>query len=340
MNGELAVLKPGILFRKYRSVAAACLLSLLAAGASAQRVELHNGDTLTGEIVRQSDTHLTIKHGVIGEITIEKKQIKQIITANATPADTQAQTPAAKPPADPAAVKNKAKQQAAKGDAKSNALLSGWKSKLTLGINGASGNTDRQNYIAGFKSRYEDGRDRWLINSRWFYAFSDGEQTQNNLSADLTRDWLQKDSPWFFFLKASYRYDAMRSWEHRTSGFGGGGYTIAKTDDFELNTRLGFGGTYEHGDINEFTPEALFGGSVMNWDITERATLSGETTYFPSLDESGEFRVENSLEWRYKLDLMRGLSLKIGIENEYDSRTTNDNENNELLYFGALVFDF
>ena len=312
---------------------------------------LTNGDVLTGEVISLTQTHLTLKHDVLGEITLPRERVKEIHTGQASESadatDPKAKTHSKsdgksenKAAIDPAAVKEQAKKKAKTSDAQQSALLPGWDSRLTLGINGVSGNSDRQNYIAAFKTQFEDGRDRWLINSRWFYAFADGNQTQNQFNADFTRDWLQKDSPWFFFLKGSYRYDAMRSWEHRTSGFGGGGYTIAKTDKLEVNTRIGFGGTYEYGDVNEFTPEALFGGSVMKWDITDRTSLAGETIYYPSLENSGEFRIETSLEWRYKLDLMNGLSFKLGIENEYDSRTPNEPGNNEVQYFGALVFDF
>lgn len=323
----------------------------------ADQVQLANGDTLTGEVIAQTEQGVILKHPALGTLAIGADRVKAVTigdvptTADKPTAPAAAQAkPATKPTAKPATPLEKAKADALKKQAQAAAkdqhattldwFLAEWKSKLTLGINGAGGNTDRQNYIVKLDTKFEDGRDRWTANTRWFYGVANSNVTQNQFETNLTKDWLKEDSPWFFFLKGQYRYDAKRNWENRTSAFGGGGYTLAKTDDIELNTRLGFGGTYEYGDINEFTPEAMFGGSVVQWQVNERAAIAGEATYYPSLEDGSNFRVETKLEWLYKLDMAKGLSLKVGVENEYDSSTPNDAGNNDVNYYGALVLSF
>ena len=315
---------------------------------AADRIELTNGDVLSGKVLRQDADQVVFKHPALGEMTIIKAQVKQVhldvpdkpVPKNGpAPLPTEPAKPKPKQP-DPNEVKNNAVKQAEQSKSTLDTFIEDWNSRLALGINGATGNTDQQNYYAKFDTKFEDGRDRWTFNTRWYYTESNGSRTRNQFEANLTKDWLQKDSPWFFFLKGSYKYDVNRSWLNRTSGFGGGGYTITKDDDIEVNTRLGFGGTYEYGSVNEFTPEALFGGSVIKWKLTERSAIVGDAVYYPSLEDSGEFRIESGLEWTYKLDLARGLSLRLGFENEYDSRTPADNGNNDVKYFGALVFDF
>ncbi len=341
------------------STCTAALLAACLAGGSALTgsVELVNGDTLTGEIVEQNERGIVLKHPVLGTVAIAADRIKAIKPdppgpgpkpeakpAEPKPAKQPAPPepkPAAPKPADAAEVQAGAEQAAKTQDTGPfDWLLNDWKSQLTLGLNGAGGNTDRQNYHVKLNSKHEDGRDRWTVNAAWFYGVANGNTTQNQFQTDLTKDWLKKDSPWFFFLKGTYRYDQKRAWENRTSAFGGGGYTLAKTDDVEINTRLGFGGTYEYGEINDFTPEALFGGSVLKWKVSDRAAISGETIYYPSLEDAANFRIESKLQWAYKLDFAKGLSLKLGVENEYDSRTPNDNSNNDLKYYGALVLSF
>ena len=340
------------------------LLVVCSAGPAlcADQIVLNNGDTLTGAIVDRSERGVVLKHPALGTIAIGHDRIKQVKDGKqnaelvpqaqpqpdqnspkkqdaATQAEAEAAAEAAQPDSDK--IKGEAEQAAAtQPTSLLNKFLTEWDSRLTLGLNGAGGNTDRQNYYVKLGTKYEDGRERWTINTQWFYGIASGEVTQNQFDSKLTKDWLQKDSPWFFFIKANYRYDAKRNWENRTSGFGGGGYTLAKTDDVELNTRIGFGGTYEFGNINEFTPEALFGGSVVKWQINDRSAISGETTYYPSLQESANFRIESSLEWTYKLDLATGQSLKVGLENEYDSNTPQDTGNNDLRYYGAVVLNF
>ncbi|MEO0474720.1 MAG: DUF481 domain-containing protein [Planctomycetota bacterium] len=335
-----------------RQLATAAIFGLIATGNAvvADTVELVNGDVLTGKVIEQTDQGITLDHAILGELTLTAVRIKKVTLdhekASETPKADKAPEPKAepKPPAAPKpdvkAMEAAAKEAAAEDRTFWQHFREDWTSKLTLGLNGTAGQTDRQDYRIKFKTGYEDGRERWTFDTSWYKARANGKQSQNQFQANLTKDWLQKDAPWFFFVKGQYKFDDNRSWENRTSAFGGGGYTLTKTDDVEVNTRLGFGGTYEYGSVNEFTPEALFGGSVIKLHLSERSAVSGETLYFPSLEDSSNFRIESSLVWTYKLDMADGLSLKLGVENEYDSNTPNETGNNDVKYYGALVFSF
>ena len=335
---------------------AACGLALASAmpAALADQVHLTNGDTLSGTIVQSDDRGVILKHAILGTIALDAKRIAKLTREDADQPTTKpdspnadAETPSGGEASGTAPLNNAAKaaeQAALKAAARDRStfqtILDDWDSRLTLGLNGSQGPTQKQDYRIKFKTGFEDGADRLAFDTSWYYATADGNQSQNQVQANLTKDWLQKDKPWFFFIKGQYKFDNNRSWENRTSAFGGGGYTLAKTEDVEVNTRLGFGGTYEYGAVNEFTPEALFGGSVIKWHVTERAAISGETIYYPSLEDSTNFRVESALEWTYKLDMADGLKLKLGLENEYDSNTANENVNNDLRYYGAVVLSF
>lgn len=318
--------------------------------AAEDTVELTNGDTLTGTIVQSDDRGVVLKHPILGTVPLAAERIEKITLDQDLPPDPSKAAKGATPtpPADTATPKPDPDQ--IRHEAQTVAelhktdpihwLLADWNNRLTLGLSGASGNTNRQNYRVKLNSNYEDGRHRWTFDSQWIYAYANGRQSQNQFQTNLTKDWLQKDSPWFFFLKGRYMYDVKRSWENRTSGFGGGGYTLTKSKDLEINTRMGFGGTYEYGSINTFTPEAMFGGSVVKWKITDRAAIEGEATYFPSMEDSTEYRIESTLQWTYKLDMAKGLSLKLGIDNEYDSRMRGEQSNHDRKYYGAVVLSF
>jgi hypothetical protein len=348
-----------------KTIQTACALALAGVvdHAAADTVVLTNGDTLSGDIVQSDDRGVILKHSVLGTVALDAKRISKIIrdadTPQATDGTKSAEAPAAPDPtptpkptpepqpkpatdfaADAKAVQQRATEAAVEDRSFWQRFREDWNSKLTLGLNGSAGPTDRKNYRVQFATGFEDGRDRWKFDTSWFYATADGDKVQNQTQTNFTKDWLQKDAPWFFFVKGQHRFDENRSWENRTSAFGGGGYTIAKTDDVEVNTRLGFGGTYEFGSVNEFTPEALFGGSVIKWNISERAAVSGETIYYPSLEDAANFRIESKLVWTYKLDMADGLALKLGLENEYDSATPNEDANNDLRYYGAIVLSF
>ena len=344
--------RPAVTFRTTNLIQAACGIALTAAGPilSADTIALTNGDVLTGTVLEQTEQAVTLEHAILGKITLQASRIASVKISDAKQSETESQTPDAEhggasgpAPADhpdPEATEQAALEAAAEEKTFWQRFREDWNSKLTLGLNGSAGPTDRQDYRIKFKTGFEDGRDRVSFDTSWYYATADGNQSQNQFQANLTKDWLQKDEPWFFFVKGQYKFDNNRSWENRTSAFGGGGYTLTKTEDVEVNTRLGFGGTYEYGSVNDFTPEALFGGSVVKWHVSERSAIAGETLYYPSLEDSRNFRIESSLEWTYKLDMADGLSLKLGVENEYDSATPNETGNNDLRYYGAVVLSF
>lgn len=352
--------RPAVLtFRKNKLTLAACVVALagMSCAAHADHVQLVNGDTLTGTVVQQDERGVVMMHPVLGTIPLQADNIAKVTlakdqepqadkaatpTPKPTPSDNADAKPqsAAVPPANSDAHKKEALKAASENRSLWQHFREDWNSRLTLGLNGSNGPTERRDYRIKFNTGRQTKSDRYKFDTSWFYATADGDKSQNQFQANLTRDWLQEDKPWFFFIKGQYRFDENRSWENRTSAFGGGGYTIKKTEDVEVNTRLGFGGTYEFGSVNQFTPEALFGGSVVKWHISDRADLSGEAIYYPSLEDTTEFRIESSLEWTYKLDAADGLALKLGVENEYDSATPNETENNDLRYYGAIVLSF
>jgi hypothetical protein len=338
-----------VTFRTKNLTQAACTAALLAvvvSSASADTIKLTNGDVLTGTVIDQTDKAVTLDHAILGKITLQASRIASVKITDADQPAAESKSPNADAKQGEASGPNaEATEQAAlKAAAEDKSFWQhfqeDWDSRLTLGLNGSSGPTDRQDYRIKFKTGFEDGRDRVQFDTSWYYATANGRQSQNQFQANLTKDWLQKDEPWFFFVKGQYKFDDNRSWENRTSAFGGGGYTLTKTEDVEVNTRLGFGGTYEYGSVNDFTPEALFGGSVIKWHVSERSAVSGTTLYYPSLEDTANFRVESSIEWTYKLDMADGLSLKLGVENEYDSATPNETGNNDVRYYGAIVLSF
>lgn len=354
--------RPALIFATNKTILLTCALVLAGAvhHAKGDTVTLTNGDVLTGTVVQSDNRGVILKHPILGTIPIANDRIAKI-----TPDQLKTDEPAhsgretesekekrasADPPEGrrtPTASQQQAKaaQAAARQAVEQErsvfqTILEAWNSRLTLGLNGTSGNTDRQNYRVMFNARKTNGRDRWDFNSRWVYAYANGNRNQNQFETNLTREWLQEDSPWFLFIKGQYKYDVKRSYQNRTSAFGGGGYTLAETDKLEVNTRMGFGGTYEYGSVNEFTPEAFFGGSVVSWEINERSSLEGETIFYPSLENREDYRVESSLQWLYKLDYANGLSFKLGLENEYNADASNDASNNDLKYYGAVVLKF
>lgn len=326
--------------------------------AQAETIRLANGDVVTGAVTATTDTAITLEHPALGNITIARTAIAEIAASSAGVAGVVAPTgsdapPAPQPPATAAPVPGPAGAAAGVNTTPSpetpsaeprglfgTGLFRGWDMQLTAGINGTAGNSDTVSAVAKFKASFEDAENRWLWDNSYFLTNETGERSQNEFRSELTRDWLIPGSPWFYFLRGIYEYDEFEDWQHRASGFAGVGYTFIKQDKFELNGRIGAGLTKEFKGDRELTPEALVGATLVRYRLTPNQTISGSATFFPALDELGEFRLTTGLEYELKLNTADGLSFKIGIENEYESDVDEDESNNDLKYYGALVYDF
>jgi putative salt-induced outer membrane protein YdiY len=215
---------------------------------------------------------------------------------------------------------------------------SSWKRELDVGINGSSGNTDSLSGHLGFKAGYEDTHKKWRFDSAYDNASTDGETNRNQFFADLQRDWLWTDSPWFAFAQGRYDWDEFRAWDSRISVSAGPGYQFIDNDSWNVRGRLGLGGYQTFGDDDSgFVPEALLGFNA-DWTISERESLEFATTFFPNLEDSGEFRNITTLDWKMKMNERGSLAMKIGLSNEYDSLAAEGTEKNDFKYYLALVW--
>ena len=212
--------------------------------------------------------------------------------------------------------------------------------QLELGANGSQGNTETADLRAALKAGRETDKRRWAFDTAYFYSTTDGDTSRNDLTLGLVNDWLFKDSPWFVFAQGRADFDDFQDWDYRVNGAGGVGYQLIDTDAVSLRLRGGVGAVQEFGSDDEtLRPEGSFGGEL-NWVINERQTFGAAVTAFPSFDEAGEVRVRANADWTLKIDQADGVSIKLGVVEEYDSLAGAGTDKNDFKYYAALVVDF
>lgn len=294
--------------------------------ANADSVELVTGDLLHGTVVEQTDSAVVLDHPVMGNVTLPVDQVKAVVVTDGEGGEVLA-TPEPEP------------EPVVDTDSLSHKILPGWDKNFELGFNGSEGNSQTLNIHSAFDATQEDDHHRWKLGASFFQNKDDGTRTRNEFNAEVTHDWLMPDSDWFKFATAKYQYDEFQDWESRASAFIGVGKQLKKTDEHDVIGRVGIGGSYEFGSVNEIVPEALLG---LEWvyTINERQTLASHVTVFPDLDEFGESRTVAGVAWTLAVDEADGISLKFGVDNEYESSTEGNAKHNDVKYYGALVFDF
>ena len=265
-------------------------------------VKLISGDVVTGEVIERTADHIVIQHPIFGRLEIPKHEIS---------ADTL----------HPGIAGTK--------------FLEGWDKDLTVGFSGSEGDTDEADVLVGASLGYSDDHRHFELDGRYELSYADDEIDDHNARVTALRDQLFPDSRWFFFNYAAYDYDDFEAWKHRVSTGMGPGYRIIPKGAFQLTARAGPFITYEFGDEEDARPEGAFGLFSL-WTIREGNTVRLSDIFLQTLDH-WEYRNVSRLEWKIRVTAARGLSLKFGVDNEYDSAS--EDSKNDFTYYSALSID-
>ena len=215
-----------------------------------------------------------------------------------------------------------------------------WQQAVEAGLNGSSGNSQNMSLHLGYNAARKNAEDGWKFSSAYDKAESDGVESRNQLFADLRKDWFWNDSPWFAYTQGRYDRDNFKVWDYRLAGTVGSGYEFIKNDTWYLTGRFGLGGNKTYGGTDEqATSEALL-ALDMTWNISQQEVLDFNTTFYPNLDESGEYRNITSFNWKMKMTETGTLAMKIGLVNEYDSIASEGSDKNDFKYNISLAWGF
>jgi len=268
------------------------------------KITLTTGEVLEGRIVEETPGGYRVQHPVLGEVMLERDDVAGVETPSTEP----------EPPKSP------------------------WTGSLSFAISGYENvNSNLELRVAG-ELKQKTYLDELTLSARYFFGVTNSETQNNNFQTtiDYTRDLA--DPKWFLFGTGQYEYDEFQSWEHRLSGWGGAGYRFVKDETLDLTGRLGFGTSYEFGPPSRLIPEALL-GLEFEWRISDAQKLKGFFTYYPDVDEIGEFRFNTGLTWNLKIDGWEGVSFEAGINDQYQSQITSGTRN-DLRYFAGLKYEF
>ena len=167
-----------------------------------------------------------------------------------------------------------------------------------------------------------------------------GNVTDNNLLTNITYDRFLNPTPWLWFTKAQYQYDANQGWENRIQAWGGMGYRFFDDPNFLLLTgKLGVGATHEFGGVDTTQPSG-YAELAVGWQISERQKLSLSTYIAPDLSNFENYFLQTRFEWSMKLDIFSGLSLVTGLRNDYQSQPASNSNGNDFRGYAGLKLEF
>ena len=218
--------------------------------------------------------------------------------------------------------------------------LSGWKGSVSAGTNGSAGNTETFNARLGLDAQRATESLDTRLSLSYTFGKAEGRTSDNYFQTTARNDWLLRDSRWRPFVRGAAEFDEFQDWDWRLTGIAGMGYELARSDDVLLIGRLGAGGRYDIGGADDgLVPEGALGLDYEH-QLTERQKFVATVDYLPSLDDYPAYRVEGKASWEIVVDPEVKLSLRIGIENRYDSTPGLGFKRNDLDYFAMLSWAF
>jgi len=299
--------------------------------AAQSTIELKNGDELNADLIKQTDSHITIVHPVLGKMQLSKAKIRRVTTVNT---DTKAvENTAPSSPIQQAVVKAETDNGLF-----GTGMLTNWERRFDLGIAGSAGKSKNHQVNVGFTADYESEYTRIAHRTAYFRAESEDELSDHSFYSSVNRDWLRPSTPWFHFAGGRFDMDEFKDWDYRVNGNAGVGYEFANTDSFLFlgRTGLGFNQTFS-GERQEFTPEGLLGVETQ-WDMNDHQSIKFTNTLYPSLNDSKDYRNLTSFDWLLDLNSYAGVALKVGLLNEYDSATEEGINENDFKYTVSLAW--
>ncbi len=307
------------------------LLTLVTAGSAAAqltqddlgaevRVLLENGDVVTGELVAVDDVSFTLRHPIMGDLTVPFAALAPPVIPVPDPSILLAEPEPEPPPPGP------------------------WTHDVFVGLNGSSGNTENSRYRVEHTTNYETPESTWLLNYLFRYAKEETDDSGSNVTEDQhtlsTRyEWLQPESPWRTYVQGSADKDRFKDWDYRYRIGAGKGYTFRDDDVVTLIGRAGLGFVRTVGGEEDGTETEAQLGVDYDHVLTERSKFTSAVYVFPSLTNSGEYRSLGRAAFEQALNETQELLLKLGVDYEYDSNP-GDADSTDWNYFASLGWRF
>lgn len=272
----------------------------------ADRVELINGDRITGRIKSAAGGMLVVDADYGKELKLDMAAVRSLATSGEVVLQLESgdrlKGRVAKSPegrvtvaldGDQTAEVDWSRVAAINPPETPPALLTG---SLGLGASLQSGNTDRISVTATCDAERRTDRSRLAFKFVWTYAEDNDIRSARSVFSSLKYD--------YYFTPDLYAYasgeilsDEFKDLRLRTIAGLGAGWDAVKEPAYALSLEAGV--SFRDDDYEQGQDDGVLSGRLAakgSWTISEFATLSDSLVVYPNLEESGEFLLRNELK--------------------------------------------
>ena len=281
-------------------------------------VYLKNNDRITGEIVRESETDISIKTEAIGTVTV-KKDFVECITGT-----------------------KKTEEPKIVLDKKEDAPAIVWKREVSAGYNYTRGNVrDDQLSASLFINRNRMHIDEITLKGNAYYSALD-EETNAQKFYGLGRYAFSfgKAKAWYNFYSLEADHDRFSGISYRLIPAAGVGYWFYDLPGFKLMAEAGIG--IEHTDYKGETEDTnemvIIPRAFFEKDLFGLAKISQDVHVYPVVTDPGEYRLRS--ESALIIPGFKKISVRLSFINEYNSNPPEETKKLDRRFMSSLVYSF
>ena len=217
-----------------------------------------------------------------------------------------------------------------------------WEGTVSLGANIDRGNTDESDFSVDATATRKVPGEELYFKLHSDYGETDGKVDTQEVTGMAKLKVFQTDRRYLFGVLFT-EYDKFKDLENRSSFYMGPGYLFIDKEHTKVLGEIGIGIVSEFTKIETGTERNIDGGlwlhSEWTQQLSEKVDLITGVTLFPTLGDSGDFRVR--LEGSLRSPLRNRWFLKLSLLDEYDNEPEGkDIEKNDLTFITSVEYTF
>ncbi len=281
-----------------------------------ETVYLKNGDKITGSVIREENNTLVLGTLYMGEVSLDRESIQSIENSDESVISEPDPQPQSQPKPDL------------------------WEGEFSLGYNRTSGNTENSQLSSELQLKRKTDIDEFTARLRGFYSSTDKKMNSQKWYGSVRYAYSFWDKRWYNFYKLEASHDRFSNIDYRITPSAGVGYWYSDTKDFKLMTEIGLGWEYtEYRDnTNSQTQLILLPRLFLEKALTDTLRFSQDLTLYPSLEDTGEFRLYS--ETSLINAVTENISLKLSLIDDYNSDPASGIEKNDTQFISSLIYSF
>lgn len=288
----------------------AFIFLLITTSLHAHEIQLTNGDRISGKIVSETDSQVTIDTRAMGRVTIDRNFIKT--------------EEAAKP--------------AVSADSGSDIA---WKKELSVGYSQSGGNTEKSLANVGVNVSRKTSHDEWSGKYTAYYSSSEKRMDGRKFYGMLRYAYSYgQNLKWYHFYKLEGDQDRFSNIDYRISPQTGLGYWFADRKDWKALAEMAVG--FEHTNYRDNTESdneaILVPRGFFEKQLTDSFSLREDAYLYPSLSDVGEYRLRSESSLVGKIN--EQMSWKLSFQDDYDSDPGGSAKKNDYRLVTSIDYNF